>query len=504
MRKQLLFILFSVAICFVPVAAVQGSGKVRVSHLSPDAPNVDVWVNGEIVLSDVPFLTTSEYLDLENGDYRIQVTPAGASEPVVIDATLTIDGPTAFTVAATGLLGDGDLQPLPLVDDTESIRDAAKVRFIHTSPDAPAVDVAVTGGDVLFGDVAFREATDTITVPPGTYDLEVRLAGTDTVALPLPGVELAPGTNYNVFAVGLVADGSLGANIATSAEPVVRPAQVRVAHLSPDAPEVDVRVNGNLVLESVPFTTVSGYLELPGGEYQFEVTPAGATEPVVIDAVVTVEDNQSYTIAATGSLAAEDLQPVVLVDDREADPAQARVRFVHTSPDAPAVDVAVAGGPVLFENVSFRESTDVVSVDPGTYDLEVRLAGTDTVALEVPGVTLVAGVNITVFAVGFASDGTLAALPVEDVNETFVRGDANRDGRLDIADPVATLLVLFQGSSAEFCPDAGDANDDSHLNVSDATYALNYLFSGGPPPAPPFPEPGVDPTNDDLRCEQPF
>jgi hypothetical protein len=81
----------------------------------------------------------------------------------------------------------------------------AHVRFIHLSPDAPAVDVAVTGGDVLFGNVAFRGFTAYSPVPAGTYDLEVRLAGTDTVALPLPGINLEEGKVYTVFAMGLAA-----------------------------------------------------------------------------------------------------------------------------------------------------------------------------------------------------------------------------------------------------------------------------------------------------------
>jgi hypothetical protein len=73
------------------------------------------------------------------------------------------------------------------------------------------VDVAVTGGPVLFGDVPFRAASQYGAVDAGTYDLEVRVAGTSTVALPLPGVGLNGGTNYTVFAVGLLADGSLDA-----------------------------------------------------------------------------------------------------------------------------------------------------------------------------------------------------------------------------------------------------------------------------------------------------
>jgi hypothetical protein len=97
---------------------------------------------------------------------------------------------------------------------------------------------------------------------------------------------------------------------------------------------------------------------------------------------------------------------------------KAKVRFVHTSPDAPAVDVAVKGGPVLFSNVAFRQAGQYLSVDAGTYDLEVRLAGTMTVALNVPGVTLGVGKNYSIFAVGLVGNGTLAALPVVDSKVT--------------------------------------------------------------------------------------
>ena len=192
-------------------------------------------------------------------------------------------------------------------------------------------------------------------------------------------------------------------------------AEVRVAHLSPDAPAVDVWVDGKTVLEKVPFKAVSDYLTLPPGDHQIQVTPAGAKEPVVIDATVNLEGKTAYSVAATGLLNKNDLKPMVLGDDRSPDKAKAKIRFVHTSPDAPAVDVAVTGGPVLFKNIAFRKAGEYLSVDAGTYDLEVRLAGTETVALKVPGVKLDAGTNYSVFAIGLAGDGTLAALPKVDV-----------------------------------------------------------------------------------------
>lgn len=72
---------------------------------------------------------------------------------------------------------------------------------------------------------------------------------------------------------------------------------------------------------------------------------------------------------------------------------------------------------------------------------------------------------------------------------TFIRGDANGDGSLDISDAVTILIHLFAGG-ATLSPRAADANDDGALNISDAVYVLDYLFTGGPEPPPPFPEPG--------------
>jgi hypothetical protein len=82
----------------------------------------------------------------------------------------------------------------------------------------------------------------------------------------------------------------------------------------------------------------------------------------------------------------------------------------------------------------------------------------------------------------------------------FLRGDSNGDSKLDLSDPVRLLARLFLGSAPLSCEDAADANDDGHLDIADGIYALGHLFVGGPPPPPPFPERGEDPTPDPLDC----
>ena len=95
----------------------------------------------------------------------------------------------------------------------------AHVRFIHLSPDAPAVDVAVTGGGVVFGNQSFEDFTAFTPLDANTYNLEVRLAGTSTVVLPLPGIVLTAGKIYTVYAKGFV--GGTGAQ-ALGAEIIVK------------------------------------------------------------------------------------------------------------------------------------------------------------------------------------------------------------------------------------------------------------------------------------------
>ncbi len=82
----------------------------------------------------------------------------------------------------------------------------------------------------------------------------------------------------------------------------------------------------------------------------------------------------------------------------------------------------------------------------------------------------------------------------------FVRGDANADERIDLTDGVFVLNFLFSGTDSPPCMDAADADDSGRILLTDAVYLLANLFSGGPNPAAPFPECGIDDTDDDLEC----
>ncbi len=83
----------------------------------------------------------------------------------------------------------------------------------------------------------------------------------------------------------------------------------------------------------------------------------------------------------------------------------------------------------------------------------------------------------------------------------FVRGEANGDGRTDIADVVFVLSFLFAHGAAPACADAADANDSGRTDIADAIALLAHLFAeAGPLPAPGG-ACGADPTAAGLACE---
>lgn len=375
---------------------------VRILH-GADAPNVDVWVDGAAAVTDLAFGANTGYLSLPGGEYLIQVTPAGAALEegnIVVEATVPFEAGTMTTVVATGNLDDG-IVPQLVPDTPAPPADMTQIKVGHMSWDAPAVDIAADGGDVIVPELAFPVVTDYLTVPGGPYDLEVRVAGTTDVALDIDELDLMNGVAYSAYAIGSLANSSL------TVVPLVdldnRPAKVRVAHFSPDAPGVDVYANGNFILAGVPFGAISNYLEVPAGEYQIQVAPQGAgAEAAVIDEMLTFGPGTWSTVAAVNDVAS--IQPLVFKDPAPVPAGDvAKVRAYHASADAPErVDIAPDGAAkkkAVVRKLKFGKASKVLELPAGTVDLDIRQPNKKKVLVDIDPLDLEAGKVYSVFAV---------------------------------------------------------------------------------------------------------
>jgi hypothetical protein len=196
-------------------------------------------------------------------------------------------------------------------------------------------------------------------------------------------------------------------------------ARVRVFHASPDAPAVDVLVNGGRVLENVPYTVSSDFLSLDAGQSRIQVNVAG-TDTTAIDATLELAEDTDYFIVAADKVAK--IAPLVFTADREVPEAgTARVRVLHSAASAPAVDVyvtapgqGIASATPVLSNVPFKALSDYLSVPAGSFDVAVTLAGTKKVAIEAKGLEIPAGLVATVAALDAQGGGAPFSLQVLD------------------------------------------------------------------------------------------
>ena len=189
----------------------------------------------------------------------------------------------SLAIAATMALALGACD-----DDPASVNPVARLRAIHASPDAPAVDIYVDGQRAA-ANVAYRSTTDYLEVPAGARNVQVRAAGTATTVIDA-NLTLAAGVDYTVLATGRVASIAPLVLTDTNAAPAAGNVRVRLVHAAPTAGTVDIYVtapNADLAgaaptLAGVPFRGYSPYLSVPAGSYRVRITPAGS-KSVAID-----------------------------------------------------------------------------------------------------------------------------------------------------------------------------------------------------------------------------
>jgi hypothetical protein len=191
-------------------AAASSDGWVRIAHLSPKAPAMDMYLfpfgdpTHATVLHDVAYGDVSAYLALSPGEYTVAMRGFGApaSSAPALTTSFMVGAHTAYTLAALG--PDPGLRVEVLRDQTTTPAGQALVRVFQASLKDPLVTVSY-GADVLASQLAFGAATSYTAVPPGPETVRFSVSGHDAAMQ----VNLAAGTVHTL----VVLDGANGLKV---------------------------------------------------------------------------------------------------------------------------------------------------------------------------------------------------------------------------------------------------------------------------------------------------
>ncbi|MDO7788152.1 DUF4397 domain-containing protein [Desulforamulus aquiferis] len=174
------------------------------------------------------------------------------------------------------------------------------IRVLHASPDAPAVDV-YANNTALARNLSYRNFTEYLQVPAGTYNLRVFPAGTMTNPVIDTTIEIPDRSIFTVAAKGRLADIGLLLVPDTPGTVPQGMINIRFVHLSPNAPNVDITLpDGTILFSNVPYQGITEYSTISPGTYTLQAREAGTNNIILNVPNQTFAPNRFYTAYAVG------------------------------------------------------------------------------------------------------------------------------------------------------------------------------------------------------------
>jgi hypothetical protein len=434
----------------VPLPKLE-TARLQVIHNSADlaAEEVDVYLNGNLLLDDFAFRTATPFIDIAAGlEHVIAIAPSTSTSvnDAIADFTVEFDANETYVVIANGIVSPSgytpsagfDLYVYPMGRETASVSTEVDLMVFHGATDAPSVDVneITLGGATIISDMAYGDFTGYLSLPVNDYGLQILPHNQSVVVAEY----LAPLSSLNLdgLALTVVASGFLDPSVNSNGPgfglwvalptggalvelPALDNARLQVIHNSADlaAEEVDVYLNGNLLLDDFAFRTATPFIDIAAGlEHEIAVAPSTSTS--VNDAIaqygVTFDANETYVVVANGIVSSTGYTPAVPFNlhvfagarENSSNMNTTDVLVFHGATDAPAVDIvetAMNAG-TLVDDLPYAVFAGYLDLAVNDYQVDIRPAGqpTTVASFGVPLQTLnLGGEALVVVASGFLS-----------------------------------------------------------------------------------------------------
>lgn len=390
--------------------------------------------------------------------------------------------------------------------------ETASLRVVHASPDAPPVDIWAEGvKEPLARNLKYAEASQYVSVPKGSYNIQVRAAPStesDAVVYSTGLLALAGGAKITAVAAGSLkstneADKFRVLPLTEGFAPTGGKLRVRIVHAGADAPTVGIDV-GNDNPSAPEVASLARFadtgkegVELTAGQaLQIGVTAAGAR--VTSFSSPGIPADTELLVVAVGLLSKHPRQAdgfallgigsagvIALIRQ---DPV---VYALHGSPNVGPVDI-FAGPLQLADNLAFGALSTPIQVPPSMYALDffphlagiVRPAGDP--AATVPTGSLLPGERYLAVATGLLGD-TTTPFQLAAFADQFAPGDGSkvtvRAVHASPGTPAVNIGVVTSGainpvlfSNLSF-PNASAAEG---VEVAPATYTLGIAAASAP------------------------
>jgi hypothetical protein len=391
------------------------NASLRIVNVIPDAPAISVQLGtNPPLVTGLQFQQLTQYQNISSGSQDFMVSANGGAS-FAINQTLSVgNGNYTYVtydpiVSATGLLINENNFPT-----TNS--GTFNFRVINVAAGIGPVDVYLTplGTDLnttspTISNSPFGSIGGFINVNAGTLELRATAAGTKNVIYDTGVQTFNNGSTYEVivFTKGssrLVSMVLLNEDSAGTGQVLNNLlAEFKVINASTAGTALNVLVNGIIALSNIPYQGVSNYVTTLAGSSTLTVQATATPGANLLTLTTTLDSATDTSLVLSGPPGG--LIPLVLADNNLPPPAlNARVRFVNASPGLGPIDVYInfsqqtAG---LVENSASRYINETADATVGTaYEFDFNIAGTTTPVLKLPGVTIIAGHNYTIYVVG--------------------------------------------------------------------------------------------------------
>lgn len=170
---------------------------IRFLHVSVDLDTTPftVYMDGRKVIDEISYLAHSSYIEVPVGEHVLEIYGGKNREKLLFYKRFEVDLSKQYTIAWIDDKQDSQgLQMLTFEDDSTKLANKARVRLVHLSPDTLKLNVALRNRGKIFSNVSYKEASTYRTLQPGTVQVDVQNAKSNSRIMTIPNVTLSTNT----------------------------------------------------------------------------------------------------------------------------------------------------------------------------------------------------------------------------------------------------------------------------------------------------------------------